>query len=148
MTKSICTLIALFLLSTSLQSQTSNDSAKANKSRIEIDGKIYEKVEREAEFTGGSKAWTRYLGRNLNAYIPVKKKAPVGTYQVIVQFIVAKNGKVKDITAETTHGFGMEEEVIRIIKEGPKWVPAMQDGHPVNAYKRQPIIFVVSESEE
>ena len=105
-------------------------------------------MEREAEFPGGSQAWIRYLGRNLNAYIPVKKKAPVGTYQVIVQFIVAKNGKVKDITAETTHGFGMEEEVIRIIKEGPKWVPAMQDGHPVNAYKRQPIIFVVSESEE
>ncbi|MEO7768518.1 MAG: energy transducer TonB [Ferruginibacter sp.] len=75
----------------------------------------------------------------------MKKKARVGTYQVIVKFIVSKNGKIKGIVAETSYGHGMEKEVIRIIKEGPDWEPAMQNGHPVNAYRRQPVTFIVSE---
>ena len=37
-------------------------------------------------------------------------------YKVVVKFIVAKNGKVKEVTAETSYGFGMEKEVIRIIR--------------------------------
>ena len=39
----------------------------------------------------------------------------------------------------------MEEEVMRIIKKGPKWIPAMQNGRPVNAYRRQPVTFMVEE---
>jgi len=39
----------------------------------------------------------------------------------------------------------MEKEVMRIIKKGPKWQPAMQDGKPLNAYRRQPVTFMVSE---
>jgi protein TonB len=38
----------------------------------------------------------------------------------------------------------MEEEVVRIIKKGPKWKPAVQNGKLVNAYRRQPVTFVVS----
>jgi ATP-dependent DNA helicase DinG len=41
--------------------------------------------------------------------------------------------------------FGMEEEAIKIIKRGPKWTPALQNGRNVNAYRRQPITFVVEE---
>ena len=40
--------------------------------------------------------------------------APAGMYQAVVQFIVNKNG---DIQAQTSFGFGMEEEVIRVIKQ-------------------------------
>lgn len=135
----------VILLSANLYAQTLKDSASVNKSSIEIDDKIFEKVEREAAFPGGAEAWTQYLQVNLKADVPIKKKAPAGTYKVIVKFIVAKNGKVKEIMAETTYGFGMEKEVIRIIKKGPNWLPAMQDGHAVNAYRRQPITFLVSE---
>jgi len=135
----------LILLSTASNCQTSKDSSSRNDSKIEIDDRIFEKVEREAEFPGGTKAWSQYLQENLNPNVPVKKKAPAGTYQVIVKFIVSKNGKIKGITSETSHGYGMEKEVIRIIKKGPDWVPAMQDGHPVNAYRRQPVTFMISE---
>lgn len=109
------------------------------------DGRVFEKVEKEAEFPGGTSAWIAYLQENLHADVPVKKKAPAGKYQVVVKFIVSKDGRIRDIAAETTHGFGMEKEVIRIIKKGPGWIPAMQNGKPVNAYRRQPITFVVEE---
>ena len=109
------------------------------------DTSILSKVEIEASFPGAADAWRNYLMKNLKANTPVKRKAPAGTYQVIVMFIVSKDGSIKDVVAETNHGYGMEEEVIRIIKKGPKWIPASQDGITVNAYRRQPVTFAVSE---
>ena len=114
-------------------------------STAKADTSTFSKVEIEAEFPGGGGEWTNYLRKNLNARVPVKKKAPAGTYQVIVRFIVSKDGSISDAMAETSHGYGMEEEVLRIIKKCPKWIPASQDGRPVNAYRRQPITFSVTE---
>jgi protein TonB len=39
----------------------------------------------------------------------------------------------------------MEEEAMRVIKKGPNWTPAQQNGRFVNAYRRQPITFQVQE---
>ncbi|MCP9750272.1 energy transducer TonB [Ferruginibacter sp. HRS2-29] len=109
------------------------------------ENKIFNKVEVEAEFPGGSAAWTRYIRNNLNANAPVDNGAPPGTYQVIVRFIVSRDGTISDVTPETKFGYGMEEEAVKIIKKGPKWTPALQNGRNVNAYRRQPITFVVAE---
>jgi len=108
--------------------------------------KIFTKVENEAEFPGGEAAWRRYLERNLNPSAPVDNGAPQGTYQVIVRFIVSKDGSISDVTPETKFGFGMEEEAVKVIKKGPKWKPALQNGRNVNAYRRQPITFQVQEN--
>ena len=32
-----------------------------------------------------------------------------------------------------------------VIKNAPKWQPAVQNGRKVNAYKKQPITFVIEE---
>jgi protein TonB len=111
------------------------------------EGKIFNKVEVEAAFTGGQSAWTRFLKNNLDANTPVENEAPEGTYQVIVRFIVSKDGSISDVQAETKFGYGMEAEAVKVIKKGPKWTPALQNGRNVNAYRRQPITFVVSGGE-
>ena len=107
--------------------------------------KIFTKVENEAAYPGGEAAWRRFLEKNLNASTPVDNGAPQGTYQVIVKFIVSKDGSISDVQAESKHGYGMEEEAVKVIRKGPKWTPALQNGRNVNAYRRQPITFVVSE---
>lgn len=112
---------------------------------IESIDSTFSKVEVEAEFPGGASAWRNYLQKNLNADIPNKKKAPAGTYMIVVKFIVDKKGKISEVKAETNHGYGMEKEVVRVIKKGPNWTPAMQNGKVVRAYRRQPVTFVVSE---
>ena len=99
--------------------------------------------ETEAEFPGGSYAWGRYLQKNLNANVPVDHNAKAGTYKVLVRFIVDKDGTIRDAKAETNFGHGMEEEVLRIITNGPKWVPAEQNGRKVIAYRMQPVTFSV-----
>ncbi len=112
----------------------------------EDEDKIFTKVENEAEFPGGDAAWRRYLEKNLDPNAPVENGAPEGTYKVTVQFIVSKDGSISDVKALTSHGYGMEAEAIKIIKKGPKWTPALQNGRNVNAYRSQPITFVVQES--
>jgi Gram-negative bacterial TonB protein C-terminal len=99
----------------------------------------------EAEFPGGDDGWRMYLEKNLNPDVPVYMKAPMGIYRVEVQFIVNEDGSIADITPLTNHGYGMEKEVVRIIKKGPLWIPALQYGRKVKAYRKQPVTFVVYE---
>ena len=108
------------------------------------DDTIIEMVEFEATFPGDLQGWRAFLEANLNADVPAKRKAPVGNYTVVVQFIVDKTGKVSDIKALTAHGFGMEAEVIRVMRRSPRWTPAVQNGRPVKAYRKQPITFAIS----
>ena len=107
--------------------------------------KIFTKVENEAVFPGGQAAWIRFLQKNLNASVPNDNNAPTGTYKVIVKFIVSKDGSISDVQAESKNGYGMEEEAVKVIKKGPKWTPALQNGRNVNAYRRQPITFDVQD---
>lgn len=101
-------------------------------------------VEVEPQFPGGVPEWRNFLQKNLNASVPVDKGAPAGSFTVMVQLLVEKDGTLSEIKPLTTHGFGMEEEVVRTLKLSPKWVPARQNGHLVRAYKKQPITFVIS----
>ena len=109
--------------------------------------RIFEKVEIEASFPGSESGWRQYLVRNLNANTPVDNGAPVGKYTVWAQFIVDKTGAISDVKALTTLGYGMEQEVLRIIRKGPNWVPAYQSGRAVKAYRRQPVTFIVTTDE-
>jgi periplasmic protein TonB len=110
----------------------------------EDENQVFTKVEVEAKFPGGEKEWKRFLERNLEANVPVDNNAPEGTYTVTVQFIVDKEGNISDVRALSSHGYGMEDEAIRVIKKGPRWEPAVQNGRQVKAYRKQPITFVVA----
>lgn len=108
-----------------------------------IDDNIFTKVEVEASFPGGLEAWVNFLQANLKTNIARKNKAPEGRYQVVARFVVAKDGSLTNFETETDHGYGMEKEVLRVLKKSPKWNPAIVNGKPVNAFRRQPITFEV-----
>ena len=101
------------------------------------------RVDEEAAFPGGHQAWRAYLTKNLDITVPKKNRAPAGIHHIMVRFIVSKTGKVSGIEAETSIGYGMEKEVVRIIKHGPKWKPATLHGRVVNSFRRQPVAFMV-----
>ena len=112
--------------------------------KADDENKVFNKVEVEASFPGGDAGWMRYLRNNLDAQVPIDNEAPEGTYTVIVRFIVSKDGSISDVVAENKVGYGMEAEAVKAIKKGPNWKPALQNGRNVNAYRRQPITYVVS----
>ncbi len=110
----------------------------------EDENKIFDKVEIEASFPGGEGKWRRYLETTCNAQVASDNGAPEGTYTTVIQFVVDKDGNISDVRAITNHGYGMEEEAMRVIKKGPKWTPAIQNGRQVKAYRKQPITFQVT----
>jgi hypothetical protein len=103
-------------------------------------------VEKEAHFSGEEAGWRKFLERNLDPNVPIRNRASEGTYMVVVQFIVDKEGHVTDIKPLTKFGFGMEEEVVRILKKSPPWIPAIQFGRNLKAYRKQPVTFMVARS--
>ena len=128
-----------FSLLVSLQMTAQENQAPASSDAI------FEKVEVEADFPGGIPAWRKFLEQNLNPSVPVDNGAPSGSYTVYVQFIVGKDGQVSAIKPLTRQGYGMEAEVVRTMKKSGSWTPALQNGKPVNAYRKQPVTFMVEE---
>lgn len=91
--------------------------------------KVFTKVENPAEFPGGPDAWRRYLERNLQYPDNAQENGTQGV--VRVQFIVDKEGNISEVQALNDPGDGLAEEAVRIIKKGPKWTPAEQNGRKV-----------------
>lgn len=108
-------------------------------------GKINPKFifQKEAEFPGGRKGWKEYLQKNLRSDLPTINGAPKGIYTVTLDFVVDKDGTVSNITNDINLGFGISEEAIRVLTDGPRWTPAIQNGHTVKYRARQQISFVV-----
>ena len=89
--------------------------------------------------------WIKFLTRNLNANTPVDNGAPSGKYNVLIQFVVDKEGNLSDIIPLTNYGFGMEQEAVRVLKKAKGWKPGIQNGREVKSYHKQPITFIVEE---
>jgi hypothetical protein len=109
--------------------------------------RIFDNVEQEAEFPGGIPEWIKFLTKKLERFNPADNGAPIGKYECIAQFIVTKDGTLNNITMLTKMGYGMEEEAKKCLSQSPKWVPALQNGRNVNAYRKQPITFMVEDAD-
>jgi periplasmic protein TonB len=109
---------------------------------------IFNKVEVEAGFTGGDTAWRSFLMRNLNIdkisdKVKFTGKQKVFQQTVIVKFIVCTDGSLCDIKTENKVDPLIKAEAERVIKISPNWTPAIVDGKPVKAYRRQPITVLI-----
>lgn len=111
---------------------------------IQDDNKIFTKVEQEAEFPGGVKAWGDFLKSRLDNKMPKEDGWKNGAYSLILKFIVRTDGTVTDVVAENYAGSKTAQMCINLMKSSPKWKPAKQNGLNVAAYRRQPITFVVN----
>ncbi len=112
--------------------------------KTDPDDLVHTFVEVDASYIGGTSKWLQYLERNCNGQVATDNGAPEGRYTTMVQFIVDKEGNISDVRALTNHGYGMEEEAVRVIKKGGKWNPAIMNGIAVKAYRKQPITFQVA----
>jgi protein TonB len=103
----------------------------------------FTKVEIESEyprgrFKNGSEAWNAFLQKQLGSDPSWAEPGISGT--VVVQFVVDKTGNVSDITIVS----GPQElrpYAEKAVKKSGKWIPAIQNGHQVKSYKKQPISF-------
>lgn len=118
----------------------------AKKPAVDYDGE-FRKVEKEAEFPGGAQAWRRYLERNLNTQAPADDGASPGKYTVEVEFTVDKEGDISNVIAIKVPSAcpSCGPEAVKVIKKGPRWAPAVQNGQHVRYRAIQYITFEIAE---
>jgi protein TonB len=134
------TLIAAFLfLSLSLHAQDTT------KQTITIDSHTFTSVQTEARFPGGKDAWRAFLEEHVHPKVAARHKAPPGNYTVTISFLVDKAGKVTEVHALNDPGYGTAEDAVNAFKHTPDWIPAMQNGKPVNYRQKQNITYQVTE---
>lgn len=117
----------------------------ANLGAQEGDDKPYVLATKMPEFpNGGSEGMIEFIQEHLE-YPEAEKKANIQG-EIMMQFIVEKDGSLSDIKAikSVPNGDNLVKEAIRVIKLMPKWKPGMQDGHAVRVYKNVPFYFVLS----
>ncbi len=88
---------------------------------------------------GGEKAYIQYLESNLKfpeAALKNKIKGKAG-----IQFKVNADGSLSDFQIIKKLGDGCEEEIIRLIKGGPKWTPSEKNGKSVESTVRVRLKF-------
>jgi len=95
--------------------------------------------EKEADFPGGTSKWVKYLQKNLRTPDRAISLRVNGT--VIISFYVNADGELRDPRIVKSVEYSVDQEAIRMIKESPRWEPAIQDGKNVKAYRLQPITF-------
>lgn len=110
---------------------------------IASEDSVFTREEEDARFPGGNNGWMRFLQKNLDGGVMIRNGATGGQGTVIVQFVVEKDGTLSNMKALTDIGYGTEKEVLRILRQSPKWIPAKRYGRVVKAYRKQPVTFQV-----
>mgnify|MGYP003300145785 FL=1 len=81
----------------------------------------------------------KFLSKNINYPKACQEKGIQG--RVIVQFIVTKEGDIKDPVVVRGVDPQLDAEALRVIKAMPKWKPGKQKGKAVNVRYTQPVWF-------
>ena len=103
-------------------------------------GVVFNVVEQMPEFAdGGMPGLMKYLGANIKYPEEAKKNKIEG--RVIIQFVVAKDGSIKDATILRSVSPELDAEALRVINAMPNWKPGIQKGEPVNVKFTIPVTF-------
>ena len=94
----------------------------------------------------------RFKNQSANAFSPwvtarlkypkdAKEDGIEGT--VVVKFVIGTNGGVQEIEVEQGVFPSLDAEAVRVVKNSPKWRPAVKDGKPVRFTYHFPVVFVL-----
>ncbi|MDE6795740.1 MAG: energy transducer TonB [Muribaculaceae bacterium] len=100
---------------------------------------IFQAVEQQAEFPGGTAALMKWLNQNIR--YPEQAAANDIQGRVIVKFVVEKDGSIG--AAEILKGVDkdLDREALRVVKKMPKWQPGKNNGVAVRSYFNLPVSF-------
>ena len=94
----------------------------------------------EALFPGGMKAWQKYLSKNL--YFPTQYKFEnADKAVVVVGAVIDEDGNMTDVEISTPLYPAFDDIALKVIKQSPKWQPAVQHNRRVTYRILQPVFF-------
>ncbi len=93
-------------------------------------------------YPGGMDALRKFLQRNLQNPQDMEE----GTFVVVkIKFVVGYDGKLKAFETIQDGGTTFNNEVIRVLKRMPEWVPGKYNGEKVSVYYTIPVKFTAAE---
>lgn len=98
----------------------------------------YKNLQVRPEFPGGMQKFDAFF--NANFRIPQGLDKNIKP-QLILMFVVEKDGSLTDIKVLRDFGSGSGAEAVRLLKAAPRWLPGEQNGHKVRARYYLPIII-------
>lgn len=101
------------------------------------DDEIYLKVDKQPEFPGGKTALDRFIKNNLRHPLTIGGRDIRA--RVVCEFVVNKDGSVTDIEILRSNYPPMNNEVLRMLREMPKWEPALLKEQPVRVRYTLPV---------
>ncbi|NBB88931.1 MAG: TonB family protein [Bacteroidetes bacterium] len=104
---------------------------------------VYTYVQSWPEFPGGNTAMFKFIGENLKYPASASDAGIHGT--VFVQFVVSKDGNIKDVEVLRGIGGGCDEAAMNVIKKMPAWKPGHQNDVAVAVRYNIPIRFILEE---
>lgn len=106
---------------------------------------IYDVVEQDAEFPGGTDSLRRYIIDNIRMDSIIGFTDNEMYNKVFVRFVVNREGIVERATIDRASDYcpPCNKEALRLVRSMPKWSPGLVNGQPVAMYFRLPIIFSI-----
>ncbi|RIV18305.1 hypothetical protein DYU11_29155 [Fibrisoma montanum] len=112
---------------------------------------IYTEVERQPEFPGGKRALSMYLMKNVK-YPSVLSKTNYDPGKIIVRFVVAKNGVVRNVEISSKPAAAEAQQslqnylasILNAIEKMPRWRPAEVNGERVASLYILPVQVYVN----
>ena len=105
---------------------------------------VFQVVENMPEFPGGNTELMKFLAKEIKYPVEAEQKGKQG--RVIVQFVVGKDGNLRDFKVVKSVSPELDAEAIRVCKAMPKWQPGTQRGQAVAVKYTIPISFSLEPS--
>jgi hypothetical protein len=93
---------------------------------------------RQAEPVGGMEEFNRWIQSNIRYPEDV---APRVRKVIVVTLKISADSTLYDLKAEQTAGILFTNEAFRLLRQGPKWVPAMRENKVIDEEVRVSIVF-------
>lgn len=92
-------------------------------------------------YPGGFTALEKFLEKNLHNPVEMNEGEMV---EVKIRFVVGYDGKLKDFEILEDGGNMFNNEVIRVLKKMPEWLPGKSNGEKVSVYFTIPVKFTAA----
>ena len=100
---------------------------------------VFDAVDQKPEFPGGEEALLKYLAEQMKYPVIAQENGVEG--QVVVTFIVEKDGSITQPQIIRDIGGGCGLEALRLVRAMPRWEPGKVNGEPVRVAFTLPVRF-------